>query len=273
MNKKIEQWILHLVLIALVATTVLPLLWMLLSSFKSNAEITSISPTFIPKVFVIKNFLNVQKNFNFFRYFANSIFVTMVVMCVVIYTSTISGFVFAKYEFKGKNVLFSIILGTMMIPWCVTIIPRYSMVLSAGGLDSYISLIIPTVVSGFGLFMMRQSISLIPNELLDAARIDGSSEWYIFHKIVLPLSQNSISSIAIFQFLWTWEDYLWPYLVINSEEKQVLAVGLKNFNGRYGTDYGGLFAATAISVIPVIVIYLIFQRRFIDGITASSVKG
>lgn len=273
MSKNIKLWILHCILIIFVIITILPLVWMLLSSFKMNSEITSITPTFIPKTFTFKNYLNVQKNFNFLRYFANSLFITVVITSIVIYTSTISGFVFAKYEFRGKNILFSIILGTMMIPWCVTIIPRYSMVLAVNGLDTYLAVIIPAAVSGFGIFMMRQSIVTIPEEMLEAARIDGASEWFIFHKIIMPLSQNAISSIAIFQFLWSWEDYLWPYLIFSSEEKQVLAVGLKNFNGRYGTDYGGLFAATTISIIPVIIVYLIFQKRFIDGIAASSVKG
>lgn len=273
MSKKAKSLILHFVLIILVVITIIPFLWMVFSSFKTNSEITSITPTFLPKLFTFNNYVNVQKSFNFLRLFANSLFLSVAITAIVIYTSTISGFVFAKYKFRGKNLLFGVVLGTMMIPWCVTIIPRYSMMLDFKWLDSYLAIIIPAAVSGFGIFMMRQSISTIPNEMLEAARIDGASEWFIFHKIVFPLSQNVISSIAIFQFLWSWEDYLWPYLIISSEEKQVLSVGLKMFNGRYGTDYGGLFAATTISIIPVLIVYLIFQKRFIDGIAASSVKG
>ncbi|GKX29253.1 sugar ABC transporter permease [Vallitalea longa] len=273
MSKKAKSLILHFVLIILVVITIIPFLWMVFSSFKTNSEITSITPTFLPKLFTFNNYVNVQKSFNFLRLFANSLFLSVAITAIVIYTSTISGFVFAKYKFRGKNLLFGLVLGTMMIPWCVTIIPRYSMMLDFKWLDSYLAIIIPAAVSGFGIFMMRQSISTIPNEMLEAARIDGASEWFIFHKIVFPLSQNVISSIAIFQFLWSWEDYLWPYLIISSEEKQVLSVGLKMFNGRYGTDYGGLFAATTISIIPVLIVYLIFQKRFIDGIAASSVKG
>lgn len=113
----------------------------------------------------------------------------------------------------------------------------------------------------------------IPDEIIEAARMDGASEWYIFHRIIFPMSRNAISSLAIFQFLWVWEDYLWPYLVINSESKQLLAVGLKLFNGQYSTDYGGLFAATSISIIPIIIVYIFFQKRFIEGIAGASVKG
>ena len=161
----------------------------------------------------------------------------------------------------------------MMIPWAVTIIPRYSMFASWGLRDHYIALILPAALSGFGIFMFRQSMSDIPDAILEAARIDGAGEIYIFHRIVLPMSRNPISALAIFQFLWSWEDYLWPYLMMDSEDKQVLAVGLTTFNGRYGTDYGGLFAATTISVIPVLVVYLIFQKRFIAGAAAAAVKG
>lgn len=161
----------------------------------------------------------------------------------------------------------------MMIPWCVTIIPKYSMIQAFGWMDSYKALIIPAMFSGFGIFMMKQHISALPDEILEAARIDGANEFYIFHKIVLPMSKNGIFSIAIFQFLWTWEDFLWPYLVITNKDKQLLAVGLKMFNGQYSTDYGALFAATAISIIPVLLIYLFFQKQFIAGIAASAVKG
>jgi len=164
-------------------------------------------------------------------------------------------------------------MGTMMIPWAVTIIPKYSIIRSIGWMDSYAAIIVPVLFSGFGIFMLRQYCMGIPDELLEAARIDGANEFYIVGNIVFPLCRNAISSIAIFQFLWMWEDYLWPFIVINSEEKQVLAVGLKMFSGRFSTNYGGLFAATAVSIIPVIAVYLIFQNRFVDGITASAVKG
>lgn len=273
MKSKLKIVVLNVVLTFLGVCTMLPFVWMLLSSFKENSEIVALVQTLFPKEFTFENYISIQRTFNFFRLFFNSLFITITITAAVIYTSTISGFVFAKYEFRGKKTLFSLILATMMIPWCVTILPRYSIILGLGWIDSYAALIIPVMLSGFGIFMLRQYISAIPDEVIEAARIDGASEWYIFHRIIFPLSKNAISSIAIFQFLWSWEDYLWPYLVINSESKQVLAVGLKMFNGQYSTDYGGLFAATAVSIVPVLVVYLIFQNRFIDGITSSAVKG
>ena len=162
---------------------------------------------------------------------------------------------------------------TMMMPWCVTIIPRYFIIKEIGWLNSYKALILPAMFSGFGIFMMKQNLESLPNEFLEAARIDGANEFYIFHRIVLPMSKNGVFSIAIFQFLWAWEDYLWPYLVINSPEKQLIAVGLKLFNGQYQTDYGSLFAATVISIIPVIVVYLLLQKRFVEGIASAGLKG
>ena len=253
--------------------TVFPFVWMVLSSFKSNGEIEALEQTLLPQTPVLENYLNLQNNFNFLQYFLNSVFVAVAVTLLVIYTSCLCGYVLGKYNFRGKNLIFAVVMMTMMVPWSVTIIPRYTMFVQAGLQDSYLALIIPSMVSGFGVFMMKQNMEAVSNELIEAARMDGSNEFQIFHKLIFPLSKNGISAIAIFQFLWIWEDYLWPYLMIDSEAKQLLAVGLTTFNGRYTTDYGGLFAATSISILPVILVYVIFQRRFVAGVAAGAVKG
>lgn len=273
MKRKVNKIALNVLLLLLGVVTVYPFVWMLSSSFKQNKEIMALEQHLLPQVFTIQNYINMNERFNFMRFFANSLIITLAITLIVVYTSTICGFVLSKYRFKGREVLFGFVLCTMMIPWCVTIIPKYSMIQKFGWLDSYKALIIPAMFSGFGIFNMKQHIATLPDEILEAARIDGANEFFIFHRIVFPMAKNGISSIAIFQFLWAWEDYLWPYLVINSKEKQLLAVGLKMFNGQYSTDYGALFAATAISVVPVLVIYLIFQKQFIAGIASSAVKG
>lgn len=273
MKKRILKSILNIVLLLVGLITVFPFIWMILSSFKSNEEISALKQTLLPQNFTLENYTSLQSNFNFLRYFGNSVLVAVIVTVLVVYISCICGFVLSKYEFKGKNILFGFVMMTMMIPWSVTIISRYTMFMEAGLQDTYLSLIIPVMVSGFGIFMMKQDITALPDELLEAARIDGANEFKIFHQIVLPMCKNSISAIAIFQFLWVWEDYLWPYLMIDSEEKQLLAVGLTMFNGRYATDYGGLFAATVISIVPVLVVYTIFQKRFVEGVAAGAVKG
>lgn len=273
MKRKVNKIALNVLLLLLGVVTVYPFVWMLSSSFKQNKEIMALEQHLLPQVFTIQNYINMNERFNFMRFFANSLIITLAITLIVVYTSTICGFVLSKYRFKGREVLFGFVLCTMMIPWCVTIIPKYSMIQKFDWLDSYKALIIPAMFSGFGIFNMKQHIATLPDEILEAARIDGANEFFIFHRIVFPMAKNGISSIAIFQFLWAWEDYLWPYLVINSKEKQLLAVGLKMFNGQYSTDYGALFAATAISVVPVLVIYLIFQKQFIAGIASSAVKG
>ena len=273
MKRKASSISLNLILLVVGAVTVYPFVWMLFSSFKKNSEIMALEQHLLPQEFLLDNYVNMNAHFNFVRFFLNSLLVTVVVTLLVVYTSTICGFVLSKYNFKGRNFLFGFVLSTMMIPWCVTIIPKYSMIQIFGWMDSYKALIIPALFSGFGIFMMKQHIASIPDEIIEAARIDGANEFFIFHRIILPMAKNGISSIAIFQFLWTWEDFLWPYLVINSQEKQLLAVGLKMFNGQYSTDYGALFAATAISIVPVLLIYLFFQKQFIAGIAASAVKG
>lgn len=273
MKKKTGSMLLNFILLGMGGVTVYPFLWMLTSSVKRNSEIVSLHQTLLPKVFTLANYGSMNAHFNFIRFFGNSIFIALVITAIVIYTSTLCGFVLSKYTFKGRDALFGLVLATMMIPWSVTIIPKYSMMKAFGWMNSYAALVIPASFSGFGIFMMKQHISSLPNEILEAARIDGAGEFYIFHKIVMPMAKNGISSIAIFQFLWAWEDFLWPYLVINDSKKQLLAVGLKLFNGQYSTDYGALFAATTISIIPVLGVYLFFQKQFIAGISASAVKG
>lgn len=273
MKVRIAKLVLNIILFFLGICTLVPFVWMILSSFKSNVEINALNQTFFPKEFTIDNYITMNDNFNFVRFFGNSLFLSVTITVIVCFTSTVAGFVLSKYQFKGRDLIFSFIIGTMMIPWAVTIIPKYSIIREIGWMDSYAALIIPAMFSGFGIFMLRQYMMGIPDELLEAARMDGANEFFIVGKIIFPLSRNAISSIAIFQFLWIWEDYLWPFIVINNEKKQVLAVGLKMFSGRFTTNYGGLFAATAISILPVIIVYLIFQKRFVDGITASAVKG
>lgn len=272
-QNRIKALCLNLILLLFSIVTILPFLWMLSSSLKSNAEISALEQHFLPQAPSLANYLAAIEKMNFLRYFGNSLMYAVLLTVITIYTSAISGFVFSKYRFRGKNLLFGAILATMMIPGVVTIIPRYTMMQSLGWLDTYRALIIPSVFTSFGIFLMRQSCAGVPDELLEAARIDGANEFFIFHRIVIPLLHNAISSIAIFQFLWAWEDYLWPYLVIRTEQKNMLSVALNMFSGRYSTDYAGLFAATSIAIVPVVVCYLIFQKRFIAGIAASAVKG
>ncbi len=251
----------------------LPFLWLILSTFKHSTEITAVPATFFPKEWTIANYIDIFKSFNIARYFMNSVFLATIKTAIGIYTSLLCGYVLAKFEFRGKKIIFSVILFTMMVPYLIMLIPMYQMVNTAGLIDSYWAIILPTLYSSFGIFMIKQYMSAgIPNELIDAARIDGAKEFTIFHKIAVPLSVNMISALAIFLFLWNWEDFLWPYLVLNTKDKMPLAVALNMFNGQNAVNYGGLFAATAVTIVPVLIVYLFFQRKFVEGVSMSGIK-
>ena len=270
---KIKAFALNAVLLIFGAVTVLPFLWMLASSFKTNSEISALSQHFLPQNPTWENYENALNKMAFFRYFLNSLSYALVISIITIYTSSIAGFVLSKYKFRGRQIIFGMVIATMMVPGVVTIIPRYSMMQALGWINRFQALIVPSLFTSFGIFLMRQSCSSVPDEMLEAARIDGANEFYIFHRIVLPMLRNAVSSLVIFQFLWAWEDYLWPYLMIRSESRQLLSIALNMFSGRYSTDYAGLFAATSIAIMPVVICYLIFQKRFIEGIASSAVKG
>ncbi len=274
MNKKVfYKIIVHGVLIAFSVLAVLPFTWMILASFKPIPEILAQNQTFFPIKWTIENYQKVFKTGVFMRYFMNSLWIVAVVTVISSYTSTLAGYVLGKYRFRSKKFVFGLVMATMMLPWCVTIIPRYTMIKQLGWINNYAAIIVPAIFSGFGIFMMKQNMETIPNEIIEAARVDGCSEFYIFHRIIIPMSKNGIFSIAIFQFLWVWEDYLWPYLVIQKPDMQLVSVGLKLFNGQYMQDYGAIFAATMISIIPVVVVYLLLQKRFVEGIANSGLKG
>ena len=272
LKKSIIGWFLTIFLFLLSFLTIVPFIWMFVSSFAPNSDIVRIDGGLFPKPSTFGNYVGIQEKFDFLRLFFNSLFISVVKTVIAIYTSAVLGYVFAKMRFRGRNLLFGIVISTMMVPWAVTIIPQYDMMTSFGWQDTYRALIVRGLISAFGIFLFRQSISGISDELIEAAKLDGASDSRIFHRIILPMSHNTIAALAIFTFLWNWEDYLWPFLMITDEKKQLLAVGLKTFSGRFGTDYGGLFAAASLAIIPVVVVYLVFQKQFIAGISTGSGK-
>ena len=271
--KKLSSVVLNAILLFFCLLAVLPFIWMFCSSFKSNAEISSLAQTLFPQHFSVQNYADVLNKFDFFRYFGNSLIYALLITVITVYTSAIAGYVLCKYRFKGREALFTMILMTMMIPGVVTLIPRYSIMQSLKWINTYQALIVPSIFTAFGIFLMRQSCAVIPNELIEAARMDGANEFYIFHRIIIPQLNNAIVSMSVFQFLWAWDDYLWPFLMIRDTEKQLLPVALNLFSGQYSTDYAGLFAATSIAIIPVVIFYIIFQKKFIAGVSSSAIKG
>lgn len=266
-------WLVYVLLFAVAFCMIAPFIWMILSSFKTPEEILRMPPTIIPENPTMENYQVLWERFNFARFFANSIFITVVCVCAQLYTAALFGFVLGKYKFRGKNLIFMAVMFCMMIPTTVNVIPLYQMMMWFKWIDSYKAVIIPNLLTLFGVFMMRQFASNIPGEMLEAARIDGASEFKIFHKICLPMFKNPLSALAILQFLWTWDSYLWPMLMLNDVKKYTITLGLGALNGQYGTPVEKMLAGASIAVIPVLIVYLIFQKRFIEGMAGASVKG
>ena len=262
-----------LILCAGACVMLYPFVYMILSSFKFNAEIIKSPPTFFPEKFTWSNYGKVFLENRFGRFFFNSVWLTVLKTSVILYSSAFFGYAFAKLRFRGKELLFLFVLATMMIPWPVTIVPQYQLMTWLGWVGEYTSLIIPSLFSTFGIYMMRQYMAAVPDELIEAARIDSAGEFTIFHRIVLPDVTAALSALGIFQFLWVWDEYLWPFLMLQNMDRYTLPVGLSLFNGQYFNDNGGIFAAATISVMPVIFVYLLFQHQFVEGIALTGIKG
>ncbi|GKX29283.1 sugar ABC transporter permease [Vallitalea longa] len=273
-NSKIYDGIVHIILIFFAAVMLLPFIFMILSSFKTTAEITKIPPAFFPENWgYLKNFTDVLSKYNFGIFFKNSLYYAVVKTVIVIYVSSIVGYVLAKFKFRGNRVIFTMILATMMIPWPATLIPNYQMMVWFNWLGKDISILYSAFISGFGVFLMHQFALGIPDSFLEAARIDGASEMKIFHKIVMPMMLNAVGALAIFTFLWEWDNYLWPYLMLDEVAKYTIPVGLSMTQGQFVANYGPMFAGITIAVIPVVIVYLIFQKTFIQGIALGGEKG
>ncbi|MDK2952479.1 MAG: multiple sugar transport system permease protein, partial [Kosmotogales bacterium] len=240
---------------------------------KPQNELMVFPPKFLPENPTLDNYKQVLSTIPFGRFYLNSIFVTTVSVLLVLFTSSLAGFAFAKYEFKGKNIIFKTLLSAMMIPFPVTIIPLYIMIYSLGLVDSYFALIVTGSVSIFGTFLMRQFIIGIPGDLIDAARIDGCSDWMIYVKIILPNIKPVLSALAIFSFMRVWNAFLWPLLVVNDNRHRTVQLGIQYFTQQYGDLVHLQITAAAMAVIPIIILYLFLQKQFIKGITMTGIKG
>ncbi len=206
------------------------------------------------------------------RYFINSVFISTASTLLALFFCSLGGFAFAKYQFRGKTILFGIMLASMMVPFQVLLVPLFSLMYDIGWLNSYNAIIFPFSVGAFGVFLMRQFIVTIPSELLDAARIDGCSEFGIYYRIVLPIIKPALGALTIYTFLSSWNGYLWPLIVLRDESKYTLPIGLANLIGTYRQEYGMLMAGTLLSLLPIVILFLFMQREFVQGITLGSVK-
>jgi len=270
-KKYLRNWY-HLLLLFGALIMLFPFVWMFLSAFKSEQEILSVPLTIFPVKPVWDNFVQVYNRIPIFCYFKNSVLVAGISTIFVLVTSAFAGTVFSKYSFPFKNVLFIMVLGTTMIPFETYMIPFYIMVSKAGLVDTYTGIVSPLIISSFGIFLMRQHVASIPDDLMNAARIDGCSELGVFWNVILPLSKSVLSALAIFSFMFGWAFFVWPLIITNSAEHFVMEVGLTMFQNQYTVEYGPLMAGSSLSVIPLLLVFIFLRRNIISGMATSGMK-
>jgi len=263
---------LHLLLYGMAFMTVAPFLWMLLASFKDLGEILQYPPTWIPQRIILDNFVNAFQAAPFGRFYFNSLFVASAVTLGQLFTCSLAAYAFARLHFPGRDILFYIFLGTMMVPGQVTMIPGFMVLHWLGWIDTYAALIVPGLASAFGTFLLRQFFLTIPRDLEDAAAIDGCSRFGVLWRIILPLSRPALATLAIFTFMGVFNDFLWALIVVSSEDLKTVQLGLAIFRDRYQTDWGQLMAASVTATMPILLVFFFAQKYFIRGITLSGLK-
>jgi multiple sugar transport system permease protein len=265
-------WIYLIAVLGLVAVAA-PFAWMFLGSFKTQGELLRVPPTWLPEAPTSRNYDDLFSKANFPQYFLNSAIVAIAVTAGNLIFCSMVGYSLAKLRFRGRNALFVLVLATLMIPGVVTFVPLFVLVTNAGLANSYPGLILPFLVSPFGVFLMRQFFSGLPDDLMDAGRVDGTSELGIFARIMLPLTRPALATLGILTFLGSWNNFLWPLVIAQTEEKYTLPVALALYStGQNAQNYGLLMAGAVVVVVPVLVIFLVFQRHVTRGIAITGLK-
>lgn len=265
--------LLHLLLIAGSVIMLLPFIWMLSTSLKMPAEIFTYPPIWIPTTLAWENYTRTVTIMPFGRFYFNSLVVAISVTFLQLLTASLAAFAFARLRFWGRNALFLLYLATLMIPFHVILIPNFILVRFLGWYDTYQALILPPAFFALSTFLLRQYFLGLPLELDEAARIDGASSLRIWWQIILPLSGPVLAALTIFTFLNTWNDFLWPLVITNSLEMRTLPVGLTAFQGQYKVEWHLLMAGAVIAMIPVLIVYILAQKRFVEGITLAGLGG
>jgi len=269
-KSKDKYFIIMLLLIGSIGM-LLPFFWMVSTSFKPANEIFNIPPTFIPKKPTIQNYVQLFREMNFGIYLKNTLIIALFSMLGLV-INALAGYAFAKFQFPGKEKIFYLVLATMMIPGQVTMIPVYLMLNKMGLTNTMPGIILPGLASAFGIFLFRQFMATIPSELIEAARIDGASEFRIFLQIILPESKPVFAVQGTFTFIGAWNSFLWPLIIANDENLYTLSVGLALLKGQHGSDFGLQMAGSTFLVIPIIIVFLFLQRYFVEGITITGIK-
>jgi multiple sugar transport system permease protein len=264
----------YAILILGLVATLLPFFYIIVSSLKTDVELRKTPPDFFPEQPTLKHYTTIltDENIPIERNVANSLIVSLARVFITLFTSSFAGYIFAKYHFRGKNLAFGTMLIQIMIPFQVVMIPNYLLVVRFGLIDSLWALILPTMVDAYGIFMMKQFIESMPAELMDAARIDGASEFGIYSRIILPQMGPPLASLGIFTFMFTWNDYLWPLIVLTSPENRTIPLLLVWFQTQHTSNQGLVLAASILTLLPIFFVYIFLQRWIVDQATQSAFK-
>ena len=260
------------ILLAVSIIVVIPYIWMLSNSFKTTMETLTDPMHIIPQEFTLDGYIKVLTKSPFFHWLGNSVFITCTNTLVILFTSTLVGYLFARFRFRGKDFLFAMLMFTMMVPAQVTMITTFIIIDDIGLYDSVWALIIPSFVNVFGIYLCKQYCEEIPRELIESARIDGAGDFVIYWRIVIPQIRPAIGALAIFTFMEYWNDYLNPLIYLSSTEKMTLPLALSYFSTQHTTDLSATMAASALIMIPAAVVFIIFQKQFIKGLSMTGMK-
>ena len=268
----VVRLIVYVVLVIVAIAINLPFFWMVITAFKNESDVFSMPPKFYPTVYDFRNFVRAFKIVPIARYLFNTLVVSVSVTLLQLVLNTLAAYGLARIEFKGRNLVFLAIVGTLMVPPEVTLVPLYILIRKMGMVNTFRALIIPFMSSAFGIFLLRQFFMTIPKELEDAARIDGCGRLRILWHVMIPLSKPALWTMALYTFLAHWNSYMWPLVVINNDQKQVIQVGISRFASMWETEWTLQMASSTVAIVPIIVFFFFVQKQFIEGISISGMK-
>ncbi len=270
---KLKKIILYLFLVVTGLITIAPFIWMLSASFMADGHANVYPPRFFPDEITLMQYENLFSRLNVARNLFNSLFLSVIVTLISLILNSMAGFAFAKYHFKGKDKLFSLLLSSMIIPSQVTMLPLFLMLKYLGFINTYMAIVIPGLANIFGIFLIRQYAVSIPDSLIEAARMDGATDFRIYRVVVLPLIKPILVTLALFTFMGTWNDFLWPLIALTDNSMYTLPVALANLMGEHTKDPELMMAGSVVTIIPILIVFLVLQKSYIKGIMMGSVKG
>ncbi|MCY4145174.1 MAG: carbohydrate ABC transporter permease [Chloroflexi bacterium] len=270
---RINLMFMNTVVLVGVLVSAIPFIYMITASFRHQGELYSLPVTIMPREWTGHNYEKLFGDTKFVIWYGNTIFTAGIRTVLGVYFAALAGAAFAKYDFRFKRLCFFIVLATLTLPFHVILIPLFLLMRDFGWIDTYWAVIVPGIVGAFNIFLMRQYIEAVPDELMDAARIDGASEFGIFHRIIIPLVRPALGVVAILTFVNTWNDFLWPLVVLHDDAKYLLSIGIGTMDGPYDVEIGAIMAASFLSTLPILIIFVLMQRQIIAGLTQGAIRG